>query len=208
MNGKLELDWARALRYPFLLWFLVYLLFSVSRKDERDWRYDKLSAEKRRSSGEGKISNVDLVFEGLQSISAVVAVTCLGFLARDPTVDVKPWVFAVANGAVLVICLFSWAVYGYEEDHGKPTGRFHLGPFMKTLNWLRLCGFLVAACGVAVALCLSREALAPLRIPLLWILHAAEWWVVVQFARMTVAEAAERAPGPGAVPATDPDARN
>jgi hypothetical protein len=86
----------RLLRYGYLLWLLVYFFMSNVLNKKR-----KVPSRR------------DIAFDIVQSTVALVAAYFLGFTTPEKPLDPGSYVFAfgVTNGAILVICLLSLALF-------------------------------------------------------------------------------------------------
>ncbi len=113
----------RFLRYGYLLWLLTYF-FTSNLENEPDSVPEKW----------------DIPFDVLQSVCALVAAFGLGFIVPGSgfTVSSYRWAMGFANGAILVICIFSLIWF----RDAPPT----------EVNPHRITGTVISSVGLVVAL--------------------------------------------------------
>jgi len=143
------------LRYIYLVWFIGYFLVS--------------------NLGDDKPKQLDVAFDVIQSAASFAAAFALGIAVRGEGFQFNrsSYAFAFANGAILIICLFSLAFFlprdgwrGHEESHT-----------------LRIAGTITAAIGLAVS---WTSSLSPARMLALVGTQLILWMLLYRFGRKRV----------------------
>jgi hypothetical protein len=109
----------RFVRYGYLLWLLTYFFSSSVENQSRD-----------------EVKKWDITYDVLQSVCSLTAAYFLGFILPDQHYGLSA--YAITNGAIFVICMFSLLWFGRGATLG--------------VNRLRAAGVVISAVSVSLAL--------------------------------------------------------
>lgn len=132
-----------AIRYLYLLWFVAYFFIS-------NFRHESDTMVDRR----------EVAFNIVQSTVAFIAAYYLGFLIRNDAMFAQPILSGIiaANAAILIICLLSLVLFGFEDETGRSNDEKNGDA---KLNALRATALAASAAGLILSVRIDKLTLVP-----------------------------------------------